>query len=141
MIHYGSYVSAISVFVLAFSTSIWACILFVTVLSVGEAMWSPRLYDYSVSVCKEGREGTYMALSSAPLFMAQLPVGFLSGILLQKFCPEEGEHNSQVMWLIIGLLTASSPIFMTCFWGYISKSDEEDEEVNYTELNTRPSSV
>jgi POT family proton-dependent oligopeptide transporter len=144
MIHFGSYISAISVFALAFSTSISACIVFVTVLSIGEAIWSPRLYDYSVSVCKEGREGTYMALSSAPLFLAKLPVGFLSGALLQKYCPETGERNSKAMWLIIGLLTASSPLFMTCFWGYISKKDEDDdleeeeENVTYTELNTRP---
>jgi hypothetical protein len=48
MIHYGSYVSSVSVFFLAMSTSIWACIAFVTVLSIGEAIWSPRLYDYTV---------------------------------------------------------------------------------------------
>ena len=67
MIHVGSYISAASVFALATSTSIAACIIFVTVLSIGEAIWSPRLYDYTMQVCPEGREGTYMALSSAPL--------------------------------------------------------------------------
>ncbi len=145
MIHYGSYISAASVFILAVSTSIWACIVFVTVLSVGEAIWSPRLYDYTVSVCPEGREGTFMALSSAPLFLAKLPVGFLSGVLLQRYCPasiEAGEErHSQTMWLIIGLLTASSPICMTCCWSYISKKDptctEFDDNVNYTELQSQ----
>mmetsp|Transcript_12510 Transcript_12510/g.30189 ORF Transcript_12510/g.30189 Transcript_12510/m.30189 type:complete len:690 (-) Transcript_12510:3672-5741(-) len=144
MMHYGSYISAASVFILAFSTSIWACIVFVTVLSVGESIWSPRLYDYSVSVCREGREGTYMALTSAPLFLAKLPVGFLSGLLLQRYCPEDGERNSQVMWLIIGLITATSPVFMTCCWRYISQKPNEDEEpdnVNYTELRTRAPTV
>jgi hypothetical protein len=48
MIHYGSYISSVSVFFLAISTSIWACVAFVTVLSIGEAIWSPRLYDYTV---------------------------------------------------------------------------------------------
>ena len=60
MIHYGTYVSALSVFFLAFSTSIPACVLFVITLSIGEAVWSPRLYDYTMSVAQEGREGTYM---------------------------------------------------------------------------------
>jgi hypothetical protein len=36
----------------------------------------------------EGREGTYMAQSSAPLFLAKLPVGFMSGKLLQRYCPK-----------------------------------------------------
>lgn len=58
MIHYGTYVSAMSVFFLAFSTSIWACVMFVITLSIGEALWSPRLYDFTMSVAQEGREGT-----------------------------------------------------------------------------------
>ena len=57
MIHYGTYVSALSVFFMAFSTSIPACVLFVITLSIGEAVWSPRLYDYTMSVAQEGREG------------------------------------------------------------------------------------
>jgi hypothetical protein len=144
MIHVGSYVSAASVFFLAFSTSIAACILFVTVLSIGEAIWSPRLYDYAMSVCPEGREGTYMALSNAPLFLAKLPVGMLSGVLLQKYCPIEGERHSKEMWWIIGLLTASSPVLMTVCWNYIAQRDVYDKNdwdqsdsngpIKYTEL-------
>lgn len=122
MIHHGSYISASSVFFLVISTSITSCVLFVVVLSIGEAIWSPRLYDYTMQIAKEGREGTYMALSSAPLFMAKLPVGMMSGYLLQKYCPEDGPRESKVMWLIIGLTTAISPILLTCCWGYISST-------------------
>ncbi len=128
MIHFGTYISALSVFFLAFWTSLPACVLFVITLSIGEAIWSPRLYDYTTSVAQEGREGTYMALSSAPLFLAKLPVGFLSGVLLQRYCPEyveEGEvRHSKTMWLIIGLTTIVSPIMITLFWGYISGGNE-----------------
>lgn len=133
MIHYGSYISAGSVFFLALSTSIPACVLFVIALSIGEAVWSPRLNDYTMSVVKEGREGTYMALSSAPLFLAKLPVGFMSGYLLVEYCPEQGERHSKTMWLIIGLTTAMSPILMTVFWSYISKRGDDDESA-YMEL-------
>ncbi|CAJ1962681.1 unnamed protein product [Cylindrotheca closterium] len=139
MIHYGTYISAGSVFCLVISNSVGACIAFVSILSIGEAIWSPRLYDYTMSVCEEGREGTYMALSSAPLFLAKLPVGFLSGYLLERYCPEEGERHSQTMWLIIGLLTASSPILLTVFWGYISQNDDSPDSppnARYTELRS-----
>ena len=86
-----------------------------------------------MSVSKEGREGTYGALSSAPLFLAKLPVGFMSGYLLEKYCPEEGERRSKMMWFIIGITTVSSPIFMSLFWKYISYKDP-DEGTQYTEL-------
>lgn len=128
MIHHGSYISAASVFFLVASTSIWSSVMFVTVLSIGEAIWSPRLYDYTMSVTKEGREGTYMALSSAPLFLAKLPVGFMSGKLLETYCPEEGPRNSKMMWTIIGLTTIVSPILMTLFWNYVSAKDEGSSE-------------
>lgn len=124
MIHYGTYVSALSVFFLVLSTSVPACILFVITLSIGEAIWSPRLYDYTTTIAPEGREGTYMALSSAPLFLAKLPVGMISGVLLQKYCPEHledgEERHSKTMWLIIGLMSISSPLLITFFWSYIS---------------------
>ncbi len=140
MIHHGCYISAFSVFFLVMSTSITSCILFVVVLSIGEAIWSPRLYDYTMQIAKEGREGTYMALSSAPLFLAKLPVGMMSGYLLQKYCPEEGERNSKLMWLIIGLTTAVSPFLLTCCWGYISqrsttRSSVDDVEATYDEIS------
>jgi hypothetical protein len=59
MIHYGTYVSALSVFFLAFSTSLWACVMFVFTLSIGECIWNPRLYDYTTNIAREGREGTW----------------------------------------------------------------------------------
>ena len=125
MIHYGSYISAASVFFLVASTSLWSCVMFVIVLSVGEAIWSPRLYDYTMSVVKEGKEGTYMALSSAPLFLAKLPVGMMSGYLLQTYCPEDGPRRSKHMWLIIGLTTAVSPVLLTLLWSYVSDRSED----------------
>lgn len=128
MIHHGSYISAASVFILAISTSIPASILFVCVLSIGESMWSPRLYDYTMSVVKEGREGTHMALSSAPLFLAKLPVGFISGFLLQEYCPKDGERHSKLMWLIIGLATVVSPILLTVFWSEVTPHSDEESE-------------
>ncbi len=69
-----------------------------------------------------------MALSSAPLFLVKLPVGMMSGYLLEKYCPKEGERDSQKMWLIIGLTTLTSPILLTLCWNYVSKRDEEGEK-------------
>lgn len=59
MIKYGGYVSAISPVFMAFSTSTWAVVLFVVILSLGEAIWSPRLYDYTMSIAPEVRSLTY----------------------------------------------------------------------------------
>jgi hypothetical protein len=91
MIHLGGYVSALSPFwMVAFDTR-WASAMFVAMLSLGEAIWSPRWYDYSMGVAPDGREGIFTALASAPLFAAMLPTGMISGALLQRFCPDNGQ--------------------------------------------------
>jgi hypothetical protein len=110
MIKYGGFVTAAAPFFLAYSNAIWACVMFAVVLSLGEAIWSPRTYDYMISVAPEGKEATFSALATAPLFLAKLPVGFLSGYLLQKYMPEGGNTNGKMLWLVIGFVTLSSPV-------------------------------
>lgn len=108
----GAFVSAVSVFAMAFSTSVTASVVFIVTLSLGEALWSPRLYEYTATIAPRGREASYMGLSELPLFLAKPLVGFLSGYLLEVYCPASGPVDSGRMWLIIGLMTIASPVLM-----------------------------
>ena len=89
--------------------------LFTVVLSLGEALWSPRLYEYSAAIAPHGQEASYMALSLLPFFGAKLLVGGLSGPLLSHFCPAEGPRDSGTMWLIIGLIAMITPLGAVLF--------------------------
>lgn len=60
----------------------WSAVLFVITLSLGESIWSPRWYDYSMSLAPHGREGIFTALASAPLFAAKLPTGEPSFLIM-----------------------------------------------------------
>ncbi|MBN1510384.1 MAG: MFS transporter [Phycisphaerae bacterium] len=87
--------------------------LYVVVLSFGEAIYSPRVYEYAASIAPKGQEAAYGALSYVPMFLAKLVVGTVSGVLLSKYCPETTEHGprqSGTMWLIIALITMIAPI-------------------------------
>ena len=64
--------------------------LFVFFFSVGEAIWSPRLYQYTAAIAPKGQEGSYMALSLLPYFVAKLGVGLMSGRMLERYCPSDG---------------------------------------------------
>lgn len=135
---YGSFISSFSVFFLTFSKQYWAEILFVIMLSLGEAIWSPRLYEYSATIAPKGREGTYMALASIPQFLAKFLVGSTSGLLLDYYCPcfksscepcciselapgASGCSGGQIMWAIIGATTIISPILVLLFKNVITK--------------------
>jgi hypothetical protein len=93
--------------------------LFVLLLSVGEAFYSPRLYEYTAAIAPKGQEASYMAMSSLPFFLAKLGVGPLSGLLLSKFCPVTGPRHSETLWLIIALTTMIAPVGFVVFQRYI----------------------
>lgn len=108
----GAVISALSVFFLAFSTTVAASVAFIVTLSIGEALWSPRLYEYTATIAPPGREASYMGLSEVPLFLAKPIVGWLSGWLLTTYCPADGPRDSEHMWLIVGLMTIAAPAVM-----------------------------
>ena len=64
--------------------------LFIFFFSIGEAIWSPRLYQYTAAIAPKGQEGTYMALSMLPYFVAKLFVGMMSGRMLERWCQSDG---------------------------------------------------
>lgn len=106
----GAAVSAGSVFFMAASTTVAASVAFIVTLSLGEALWSPRLYEYTATIARPGREATYMGLSQLPMFLAKPLVGGLSGWMLATWCPETGPRTSQMLWLVVGVTTAIGPI-------------------------------
>ena len=93
--------------------------LFVLFLSIGEAFYSPRLYEYTAAIAPKGQEASYMAMSSLPFFLAKVAVGPLSGLLLSRFCPETGPRQSGTLWLIIGLSTMIAPVGLFAFQRFI----------------------
>jgi hypothetical protein len=141
MITRGAWVSALAPLWLAAAQRYWAAVAFVVTLSVGEAVWSPRWYDLTMAMAPEGKEGIFTALSSAPLFVAQLPTGMLSGALLSRFCPAAAEAacepggapppppggasappatcDGKAMWGIITIVTLASPLLITAFAPWI----------------------
>ncbi|TKJ40747.1 hypothetical protein CEE37_07220 [candidate division LCP-89 bacterium B3_LCP] len=111
----GSFISAGSVFFMGLNESIAMIVAFQIILSIGEAIYSPRVYDYTANIAPPGREASYMAYSKAPMFFAKVAAGPITGILLANLCPAEGSRNTELMWIIVGISTMISPI--TLFLG------------------------
>lgn len=103
-------------------------VIFVLVFSVGEAIWSPRLYEYTASVAPRGREGTYMSLSILPYFVAKFFVGPLSGFLLENYCPSDGARDSSTLWWTVAVIAILSPVCILGLKGVIRPSSRADEE-------------
>lgn len=122
MILAGSFVAAASPFWICFRETYLAVVLFMVTLSVGEAVYSPRVYEYAMVISPNGAEGIYSSLSSAPLFSVKLLVGGMSGWLLTSFMPAEGPHHGNILWGIVGLVSMISPISIFLLREFISPS-------------------
>lgn len=94
------------------------------VFSVGEAFYSPRVYEYAASIAPKGQEATYSSLSYVPLLIGKLVTGAAFGGLLARYCPEEGPRDPATMWLIIGILILVAPISLLIFKRFIRVKEE-----------------
>ncbi len=97
---------------------------FIVLLSIGEALWSPRLYEYAAAIAPKGQEASYMALSMLPYFLAKFLVGGTSGWLLSKYCPEIGPRHPGMMWFIIGCMALVTPVGTFVFRKYIQVHED-----------------
>jgi MFS family permease len=94
--------------------------LYLIVFSVGEAFYSPRVYEYAASIAPPGQEASYGSLAYLPFLFGKLLIT-ASGWLLAVFCPEPG-HGPQhpgIMWFIFALAASVAPVGLLVFRRYI----------------------
>ncbi len=92
--------------------------LYLAVFSIGEAFYSPRVYEYAAAIAPPGQEASYGALAYLPFLVGKLLVGS-AGWLLAAFCPEHGPRHSGIMWFIFALAASVAPIGLIVFRPYI----------------------
>lgn len=87
--------------------------LFVVVLSLGEALYSPRLAEFTLALAPPGLEGVYSSLASAPLLVVKLLVGVSSGELFASYCGrDETIVRCHLLWYSVAAGAASTPLLL-----------------------------
>ncbi|HNQ24351.1 MAG TPA: MFS transporter [Phycisphaerae bacterium] len=122
MMVYGTFVMAAPAFLLAVGPRPWALLAYILIMTFGEAMWQPRFLQYAAEIAPEGRTGQYMGVAQLPWFLTKMLVPWIySGWMMERYCPAEGERNTQVMWLIFGCIAISSCILLTIAKPWVGK--------------------
>lgn len=92
--------------------------LYLAVFSIGEAFYSPRVYEYAAAIAPRGQEASYGSLAYLPFLVGKILVG-TGGWLLAAFVPEHGPHHPATMWLIFALAASVAPIGLISLRRYI----------------------
>lgn len=142
MLVYGAMVSCLSLFVLALPWQLFSAdlarshylmsVLCMAILSVGEVVWSPKLYEYTAAIAPPGQEGTYLGLSQVPWFAAKTLVSVLSGHFLVRWCPDgigprlaAGQvpywDSPAAMWLVLGLYGMAGCLLALLLRGWLTR--------------------
>jgi len=103
----GTVVTSLSWLILAARPAIWAAVVSILVLALGEIIQSPRYYEYISRLAPPGQQGTYMGFAFLPIGIGSLLGGWFGGHLMHHF--GEVAHRPEFAWRIIsgvGLATA-----------------------------------
>lgn len=152
----GSFVAASSLLLMSLPWYFWGSNLTsayylmstvaIVLFSVGEIMFSPCLSQYIVAIAPKGQEGIYSSFAAMPFFLAKTAVGFLSGLMLIRWCPEtrllDGvvkplrevlatktlpyQDTPEAMWLILAVAALIGPIAMVALRKWFLRGMHDD---------------
>lgn len=109
----------------------------ILVFAFGELIFSPRFTEYIASVAPKDKVSSYMALSALPTFISKPINGFISGILISRYCYDgirpkidtgniDYSHSPEFMWSIYLGLAVISPIAVLAMRKFITSKSEPD---------------
>ena len=151
MLVYGAMVSAFSLFPLALPWQWYSAdiarahylmaLVCMVIVTIGEVLWSPKLYEFTAAIAPKGQEGTYLGLSLLPWFLAKTLVSAFSGHMLEHWSPETVNvngaaiplqqamihnqvsywHSPAAMWLILGAYALGGCIIAAFLRGWLTQ--------------------
>ena len=110
-------------------TQYWAVAISIALGATAESIWSYLYESYSTQFTKHGDEGIYFGLAGMTTTISKVVISLSSGLLLQRFCPAQGQCLSgPTIWLIVGLIASATPILLlvTKRWTHIRPQEAQE---------------
>jgi len=108
----GTFVMAAPTFLLAVGPVAIFFVIYIIIMSIGEAMWQPRFLQYIAEIAPEGKTGAYMGIGQFPWFLTKLITSLYSGWFIANYVPKPDSGivpRSGQMWLIYAFIAIISP--------------------------------
>jgi dipeptide/tripeptide permease len=116
----GTLISALGWLIVAARPTVWAVVLSIFVVALGEIVLSPRYYEYVSRLAPAGQQGTYMGFAFVPIGIGSLVGGWLGGRLMHHF-GEVVQRPAQVWWAITGIGVATT--LLLWLYHFVVKTD------------------
>ncbi len=129
----GTFIMGFPTFILAFGPNIYTLMIYLVIMTIGEAMWQPRFLQWVAEIAPKNMTGIYMGIGQFPWFLTKIITALYSGWFLMRYCPADtppSEMNTEVMWLIYGLIAISSSFGLILARKWMLKGFKTKHEAN-----------
>ncbi|HUU04353.1 MAG TPA: MFS transporter [Patescibacteria group bacterium] len=120
----GTFVMALPTFLLAIGPNVYLFLLYILLMSVGEAMWQPRFLQWVAEIAPEGKTGLYMGIGQFPWFLTKMVTSLYSGYVIAHYCPKPElglPMRTGTMWLLYAVIAMASPIALVLARKWMAK--------------------
>jgi dipeptide/tripeptide permease len=101
-------------FIMGSVPTIAGAVVAMMVFAIGEAIQSPRFYEYVANLAPPDQVGTYMGFAFLPIAIGTFIAGWSSGYLVKHYV-EGGNPAAPQMWYVVGAYGVVSTILMVLY--------------------------
>jgi dipeptide/tripeptide permease len=123
----GMGISVVAMVLLGLIPTLWGACLSIAIFAFGELTFAPRFLEYISSLAPKGKVGLYLGYAYVRSFIANIVGGPLSGVLVNRYCPEVGVRTPYKMWFTfaaIGIAALVALFFYNRFIGEQTVGEE-----------------
>jgi POT family proton-dependent oligopeptide transporter len=106
-------------FIMGSVPTIAGAVVAMMVFALGEAIQSPRFYEYVANLAPPDQVGTYMGFAFLPIAIGTFIAGWSSGYLVKHYV-EGGNPNAPQMWYVVGAYGVVSTILMVLYDRFVA---------------------
>lgn len=103
----GTLITSLAWLIVAARPTIWAVVLSLFVLAIGEIIQAPRYYEYISRLAPPGQQGTYMGFAFLPIGIGSLLGGWFGGRVMHHY-GEVLHKPAHAWWVITGVGVATA---------------------------------
>jgi MFS family permease len=115
----GFVLATASWFVMGGIPTIAGAVAAMMLFAVGEAIQSPRFYEYVSNLAPSDQVGTYMGFAFLPIAIGTFIAGWSSGYLVKHYV-EGGNPNAPQMWYVVGAYGVVSTTLMVLYDRFVA---------------------
>lgn len=106
-------------FIMGSVPTIGGAVVAMMVFALGEAIQSPRFYEYVANLAPPEQVGTYMGFAFLPIAIGTFIAGWSSGYLVKHYV-EGGNPQAPQMWYVVGAYGVVSTILMVLYDRFVA---------------------